>query len=84
MLIDRSILASKQLDRRLVRAAVRNERNRQEYGKIVQSSLGLVSLDPLTLNQRADPRALVKKPVKRTEPDMNRFACSETLDCMEA
>ena len=64
---------------------LRNERNQNEYSNIVQQSLGVSSLHSSHYcNRNHDLRQLVTNLVQRTEPDMNRFACSEALDCMEA
>lgn len=64
---------------------LRNERNQNEYPNIVQQSFGVSSLQG-THHCRGthDLRQLVTSLVQRTEPDMNRFACSEALDCMHA
>ena len=64
---------------------LRNERNQNEYSNIVQQSFGVSSLqEDHYCNGSHDLRQLVTTLVQRTEPDMNRFACSEALDCMEA
>ena len=64
---------------------LRNERNQNEYSNIVRQSFGVSSLqDNHYCNGMHDLRQLVTNLVQRTEPDMNRFACSEALDCMEA
>jgi len=63
---------------------VRNERSKDEYTRIVKDFFGASSLDSLYINGYKDLRQLVATLVQRTEPDMNRFACSEALDCMEA
>ncbi|RPA92075.1 dynamin family protein [Choiromyces venosus 120613-1] len=64
---------------------VRGERSKNEYTRIIQNFFGVVSLDLVHLaSQHKDLRPLVAALVQRTEPDMNRFACSEALDCMEA
>ena len=64
---------------------VRNERSKNEYSKIVKDFFGVSTLEPsLYINQHKDLRQLVTALVQSTEPDMNRFACSEALDCMEA
>ena len=63
----------------------RNERNQDEYSKIVTRFFDVSSLDtPHYCGGRHDLRQLVTDLVQCTEPDMNRFACSEALDCMEA
>ena len=64
---------------------LRSERNQNEFSKIVQQSFGVSSLQVSHhCNQYHDLRQLVTNLVQRTEPDMNCFACSEALDCMEA
>ena len=64
---------------------IRNERSKNEYSRIVKDFFGVSSLESgLYLNQNKDLRQLVTALVQNTEPDMNRFACSEALDCMEA
>jgi hypothetical protein len=64
---------------------IRNERNKDEYGRIVKDFFGVASLDSANLSyQYKDFRPLVAALVQRAEPDMNRFACSEALDCMVA
>jgi len=64
---------------------VRDERNKNEYSRIVKSFFGVSSLESSTyINQHKDLGQLVTALMQRTEPDMNRFACSEALDCMEA
>ncbi len=63
---------------------VRNERSKDEYTRIITDFFGTSSLNSVYLNQHRDLRPLVTALVERTEPDMNRFACSEALDCMKA
>ncbi len=63
---------------------VRNERSTDEFTKILKGFFSTSSLESVYLNQYKDLRPLVTALVKGTEPDMNRFACSEALDCMEA
>ena len=64
---------------------VRNQRSENEYSRIVKNFFGVSTLEPLFYtNQHKDLRQLVTALVQSTEPDMNRFACSEALDCMEA
>ena len=64
---------------------VRNERSKNEYSRVVKNFFGVSTLEPvLYMDQRKDLRQLVTALVQSTEPDMNRFACSEALDCMEA
>ncbi|MCJ1392161.1 hypothetical protein MMC18_005028 [Xylographa bjoerkii] len=64
---------------------LRNERNQHEYSKIIERFFKVSSLEtPFYSGGNYDLRQLVRALVQRTEPDMNRFACSEALDCMEA
>jgi hypothetical protein len=63
---------------------VRNERSKDEYTRIIKDFFGTSSLESVYLNHSKDLRPLVAALMQRTEPDMNRFACSEALDCMEA
>lgn len=64
---------------------VRSERSKKEYSKILKAFFGVSSLEtPTYINQTKDLRQLVAVLVQSTEPDMNRFACPEALDCMEA
>lgn len=62
----------------------RNQRNQDEYSKIVKQFFGVSSLEGFHYDGLLNPSQLVSALVQRTEPDMNRFACSEALDCMEA
>jgi hypothetical protein len=64
---------------------IRNERNKKEYTKILTNFFGVSSLEQsIHTSQYKDLRLLLTALLQRTEPDMNRFACSEALDCMEA
>ena len=64
---------------------LRNERNHDEYSEIVKRFFGVSSLEtPYYGDRNHDLCQLVSDLVQYTEPDMNRFACSEALDCMEA
>ena len=66
---------------------VRNKRNEDEYTDILRlrKFFAVSSLDAVDLeNQCMDLKPLVAALVQRVEPDMNCFACSEALDCMEA
>jgi hypothetical protein len=63
---------------------VRNERSKDEYTRIIKDLFGVSSLEEAYLNQCKDLCPLVAALVQRTEPDLNRFACSEALGCMEA
>ncbi|OXV08191.1 hypothetical protein Egran_04046 [Elaphomyces granulatus] len=55
-----------------------------EYTEIIQKFLGVPSLKSVHLGSHKDFRPLVTALMRRPEPDMNRFACSEALDRMEA
>lgn len=64
---------------------LRNQRNQDEYTKIIKKFFGVSSLEtPHYCGGNHDLCQLVTALVQCTEPDMNRFACSEALDCMEA
>ena len=64
---------------------LRNERNHDEYSEIVKRFFGVSSLEtPYYGGRNHDLCQLVSDLVQYAEPDMNRFACSEALDCMEA
>jgi hypothetical protein len=63
---------------------VRSERSKDEYTRIIQDFFGTSSIESVYLNHSKDLRPLVAALMQRTEPDINRFACSEALDCMEA
>jgi hypothetical protein len=63
---------------------VRSERSMDKYTTIIEDFFGVPSLESVYLNRHYDLRSLVATLVQHTEPNMNRFACSEALDCMEA
>ena len=64
---------------------VRSLRSKNEYSRVVKNFFGASSLESsFYINQHKDLSQLVAALVQSTEPDMNRFACSEALDCMEA
>ncbi len=63
---------------------VRSERSSKEYTAIVQNFFETSSLESVYLGGQKDLRPLVAALVQHTEPDINRFACSEALDCMDA
>jgi len=63
---------------------VRSERSTDECTGIIKNFFNVSSLESVYVNQHRDLRPLVAALAQRTEPDMNRFACSEALDCMEA
>ncbi|KAF2804533.1 uncharacterized protein BDZ99DRAFT_491056 [Mytilinidion resinicola] len=63
---------------------VRRERTEAEYRAILTDFFGTSSLLSATTGRLMDLRPLLKALMQRTEPDMNHYACSEALDCMEA
>ncbi|KAH8656617.1 P-loop containing nucleoside triphosphate hydrolase protein [Tricladium varicosporioides] len=63
---------------------VRNERRKDEYTRIIKDFFGVSSIESVRIDHYRDLRTLVAALVQRTEPDMNQFACSEALICMEA
>ena len=64
---------------------LRNERNQNEYSKIIIQFFDVSFLERFHYcGGKDDLYQLVTALVQRTEPDMNRFACSEALNCMEA
>lgn len=63
---------------------VRNERNKDDFARILQDFFRTPSIGKVNVSQQIDLGVLLTALVQRTEPDMNRFACSEALDCMEA
>lgn len=63
---------------------VRSERSMDEYTTIIKDFFRVSSLESVYIDDRYDLHRLVTALVQRTEPDTNRFACSEALDCMEA
>lgn len=65
---------------------VRSERSKNEFSRIVKNFFGASTLEPSFYlpTGYVDLGQLVAALVQSTELDMNRFACSEALDCMEA
>ncbi|KAL3422985.1 dynamin family protein [Phlyctema vagabunda] len=63
---------------------VRSNRAMDEYTKILKDFLGITSLSQVYFSKTLDLEPLLAALVKRAEPDVNRFVCSEALDCMEA
>ena len=64
---------------------LRSERNQNEVSNIVLQFFGVSSLQGThRCNCYHDLGQLVTTLKQRTERDMNHFACSEALDCMEA
>ena len=64
----------------------RSKRSKNEVSRIVKDFFGVSSLEPsfYASQQNKDLGQLVTALAQSTEPDTNRFACSEALDCMEA
>lgn len=65
---------------------VRQDRNREEFTRIIQDFFGIDSLEG-NQSQRyhqSSYRPLLDSLMAQNEPDMNRHACSEALDCMQA
>ena len=63
---------------------VRNKRDRDKYSKIIKQFFGVRTLEPSYINKSIDLRQLLNALAQQTEPDINRFACSEALDYMRA
>ena len=66
---------------------LRNERSQNDYSTVVKNFFGVSSL--INLNSHYDDHSydlgeLVNALMQRTQTDVNRSACSEALDCMEA
>lgn len=64
---------------------VRNERSKDNFSKILKNFFHVTSIESgVYVSQQINLSQLLSELVLRTEPDMNRFACSEALNCMEA
>ena len=64
---------------------VRNQRSKDSFSKILKDFFHVTSLDSKAyVPKEINLSQLLSNLVMQTEPDMNRFACSEALDCMEA
>ncbi|KAF1994756.1 hypothetical protein P154DRAFT_501389 [Amniculicola lignicola CBS 123094] len=65
---------------------VRKERSRAEFTRVIQNFFGIESLDqPASLRYgTVNYRSLLDVLMACNEPDMDRYACSEALDCMQA
>jgi hypothetical protein len=65
---------------------VRKERSRAEFTRIIQNFFGIESLNPSVPQPYGDMdyHPLLDALMARNEPDLNRHACSEALDCMQA
>lgn len=63
----------------------RNQRSRDACTQIIKSFFNVSALGTsVDLGSSVNLEKLVTALVDRTEPDMNRFACSEAMDCMQA
>jgi len=65
---------------------VRKERSRAEFTRVIQDFFGIESLHPSGSHHYGvmDYRPLLDALMERHEPDLDRYACSEALDCMQA
>jgi hypothetical protein len=65
---------------------VKRERSRVELTRLIKDVFGVKSLGPFTHKGYAiqDYRPLLNALMERNNPDMNQYACSEALDCMQA
>ncbi|KAF2259691.1 hypothetical protein CC78DRAFT_524429 [Lojkania enalia] len=65
---------------------VRKERSRAEFTRVIQDFFGIKSLHSSEARHYGgiDYHRLLDALIARNEPDMNRYACSEALDCMQA
>ncbi|KAH7072271.1 P-loop containing nucleoside triphosphate hydrolase protein [Paraphoma chrysanthemicola] len=67
---------------------VKRDRNRAELTRIIQDVFKVTSLDPFPSSpfqqMMIDYRPLLEALMEHNNPDMNRYACSEALDCMQA
>lgn len=64
---------------------VKQDRSRAELTRIIFEALKVTSLDPAPPQyEQIDYRPLLEALMEHNNPDMNRYACSEALDCMQA
>ncbi|KAL6154942.1 hypothetical protein ACJBU6_06552 [Exserohilum turcicum] len=65
---------------------VRKERTTSELTRIIKDVFGVSSLHPSGQSRyiEMDYRPLLNALVSHTNPDLNQYACSEALDCMQA
>jgi GTPase SAR1 family protein len=66
---------------------VKKERSRAELTRIIQDVFSINSLHPSGISRYADDmdfRPLLEALMTHNNPDMNQYACSEALDCMQA
>jgi GTPase SAR1 family protein len=65
---------------------VKRNRNKMELTRIIKKCLGITTLTPdePSGRERRDYHPLLEALMEHNNPDMNRYACSEALDCMQA
>ncbi|KAH7390994.1 P-loop containing nucleoside triphosphate hydrolase protein [Phaeosphaeria sp. MPI-PUGE-AT-0046c] len=65
---------------------VKKQRARTDFTRIIQNFFNVQSLSPTGLPQSMDMdyRPLLEALMTHNNPDMNQYACSEALDCMQA
>ncbi|KAJ4382550.1 hypothetical protein N0V86_001770 [Didymella sp. IMI 355093] len=65
---------------------VKRDRSRAELTRIIQDAMNVTSLRPPLSDQylQLDYNPLLDGLMEHINPDMNRYACSEALDCMQA
>jgi GTPase SAR1 family protein len=67
---------------------VKKERRRAELTRIIKDVFRVETLHPAEnsphVEMLADYRPLLEALMEHNNPDMNRYACSEALDCMQA
>jgi GTPase SAR1 family protein len=66
---------------------VKKERSRVELTRVIQNVFGVSSLQPSGSSRYVDSmdfRPLLEALMAHNNPDMNQYACSEALDCMQA
>ncbi|KAJ4342112.1 hypothetical protein N0V95_007048 [Ascochyta clinopodiicola] len=65
---------------------VKRERSRVELTRLIKKVFGVKSLGPSAQEEYVirDYRPLLSALMERNNPDMNQYACSEALDCMQA
>jgi hypothetical protein len=64
---------------------IKRERSRVELTRLIKDVFGVESLGPSAREYVIqDYRPLLNALMERNNPDMNQYACSEALDCMQA
>ncbi|RFU33985.1 hypothetical protein B7463_g2350, partial [Scytalidium lignicola] len=63
---------------------VRKERNEKEFSVVLKKFFAVNSLEIQQVHRQVDFPHLLENLVQRAQPDINRIACSEALDSMEA